>query len=201
MAVLSPRRLEYPFTADQLQGLRPGDRVLLSGRVFTARDRLHKHLFEGGASPVPLKDGALYHCGPVVVRRQGGWTVRAAGPTTSARAEPYLPRLFRERGVRVVIGKGGLGAVAEEACRQYGCVYLEAVGGAAQILAERIAAVNGVSLLREFGAAEAVWDLTVKDLPAVVGIDVRGRNLRRRVVNASQRALRRLLEDEAAFVA
>lgn len=194
MALLSPRRLRYPFAAEQVCALRTGEFVLLSGLVFTGRDRLHKFLFEGGACPVELRDGAIYHCGPVVIRSDAGWTVRAAGPTTSTREEVYLPRIIRNHGVRVVMGKGFMGKATADACRAGGCVYLHAVGGAAQVLADRVVAVKGVHFGEEFGLTEALWMLELKDFPAIVAIDSRGRNLLQRVQSESRRALRKLLD-------
>jgi len=84
------KELEYPFMPETVKGLKVGDRVSLSGRIFTGRDRLHKYLFEGGALPVSLLNGAIYHCGPIVIKKHGEWVVRAAGPTTSIREEPYM---------------------------------------------------------------------------------------------------------------
>ena len=165
----------------------------LSGRIFTGRDRLHKYLFEGGRCPVDLKDGAIYHCGPVAVYDGGAWTVRAAGPTTSIRQEQYMAKIIRQHRVRAVIGKGGMGEGTRKACAQYGCVYLQAVGGAAALLAESIENVPGVHFAREFGAAEALWELNVSDLRAVVTIDTRGRSLHKRIETTSKRELRSLL--------
>ena len=200
MAVLTPRRLHYPFTAAQVSGLRAGQFVLVSGLVFTARDRLHKYLFEGGKCPVDLADGALYHCGPVMVRKDGNWVVRAAGPTTSIREEPYLPKILKDHSIRVVIGKGTMGKVTEEACESRGCVYLHAIGGAAQVLASKVVAVKGVHFGKEFGLTEAMWVLELKDFPAIVAIDTAGRSLLRRVQNVSRRAFRKLLEGQEKFV-
>jgi fumarate hydratase subunit beta len=200
MAVLTPCRLQYPFTAEQVSPLRAGQFVLVSGMVYTARDRLHKFLFEGGKSPVDLKGGALYHCGPVVVRKEGHWLVRAAGPTTSLREEPYLPRIIKDHGVRVVIGKGSMGRVTENACAEGGCVYLHAVGGAAQVLADKVVAVQNVFFGREFGLTEAMWVLELKDFPAIVAIDTHGRSLLRRVQNVSRRVLRKLMDAPERFV-
>lgn len=194
MAVLSPRKLTYPFTAEQVSGLRTGQFVLVSGLVFTGRDRLHKFLFEGGECPVNLRDGAIYHCGPVVVREETGWKVRAAGPTTSTREEGYLPRIIHGHGVRLVIGKGSMGRTMASACRTYGCVYLHAVGGAAQILADKVVSVKGMHFGDQFGLTEALWELEVKEFPAVVAIDTRGSNLLQRVRNLAERARDKLLE-------
>jgi fumarate hydratase class I len=177
-----------------VRALRAGEIVQVSGRVFTGRDRLHKHLAVGGDCPVSLRDGALYHCGPVVVPLDGGWRVVAAGPTTSAREEPYMADVIARHGVRLVIGKGGMGAATQAACARYGCVYLQAVGGAAALLAQRIKRVDGVSFLEAFGATEALWQLEVEALEAVVGIDTHGRNLFDEVRASSGAALRRLLQ-------
>lgn len=200
MALTDPRKLDYPFSADQITSLRAGQFVLLNGLMFTARDRIHKYLFEGGKSPVDLKDGAIYHCGPVVIRKDGRWDVRAAGPTTSLREEPYLPRMIKEHGIRVVIGKGSMGKATERACVAGGCVYLHAVGGAAQVLADRVVEVKEVYFGSEFGQAEAMWLLVVKDFPAMVAIDSRGRSLMKSVLNQSRIQLGKLLAGDP-FVA
>lgn len=200
MAVLNPRRLTYPFTEEQVSVLRVGQFVLVSGLVFTGRDRLHKYLHEGGKSPVDLRNGAIYHCGPVVARQENAWAVRAAGPTTSTREEPYLPAIIKEHGVRVVIGKGSLGRPMEKACASGVCVYLHAVGGAAQVLADKVVEVKGVHFGREFGLTEAMWMLEVKDFPAIVAIDARGRSLLQRVQKQSRGILRKLIESADPFI-
>jgi fumarate hydratase class I len=195
--------LHHPFTETAIRALCAGEAVRVSGRVCTGRDRLHKHLAEGGACPADLRDGALFHCGPVVVPlspdpsqpsdERGGWRVVAAGPTTSIREEPYMARVIERFGVRVVIGKGGMGEATRAACAQFGCVYLQAVGGAAALIAQRIKRVAQVHFLEEFGATEALWELDVEGLEAVVGIDASGRSLYDEVRDASAMRLRRLL--------
>jgi fumarate hydratase class I len=139
---------------------------------------VHAFLHGGGDAPVALRDAAIYHCGPVVVPVDGGgWRVIATGPTTSSREEPYMAAIIARHGVRVIIGKGGMGDRTREACRAQGCVYLQAVGGAAASLARRVTAVRRVFFLEEFGATEAMWEWTVEAFEAVVGIDTRGRSL------------------------
>ena len=187
------KHLIYPFTRKQIRGLKVGDSVLISGRIFTGRDRLHRFLAEGGKSPVNLRAGALYHCGPVVVRERGRWAVRAAGPTTSIREEPYMAEIIRRHGLTAIIGKGGMGADTRRACARCGCVYLHAVGGAAQVLADTVTGVAGVHFLKEFGSAEALWEFEVRDFPALVTIDARGRSLHEQVAAKSERNLRKLL--------
>jgi fumarate hydratase class I len=196
--------LHHPFTEAAVRALRAGEAVRVSGRVCTGRDRLHKHLAEGGACPADLRDGALFHCGPVVVPRspdpaqppdgRGDWRVVAAGPTTSVREEPYMARVIERFGVRVVIGKGGMGAATREACARFGCVYLQAVGGAAALIAQRVTRVAQVHFLEAFGATEALWELEVEGVEAVVGIDAGGRSLYDEVRDASAARLLHLLE-------
>src|SRR5882672_3723487 len=133
--------LSLPFTEEKVRSLKVGDAVEISGIVFTGRDVVHKYLHEGGSLPpeINLRDGIIYHCGPVVLPDgQGGWKVVAAGPTTSIREEPYQGQIIKDFGLRGVIGKGGMGERTLAACQQYGCVYFHAVGGAAQVLAECI---------------------------------------------------------------
>jgi len=169
--------LTYPFTRASVRRLKVGERVLLSGRICTGRDRLHKFLAEGGRAPVSLKNGAIYHCGPVMIREKGKWVVRAAGPTTSIRAEPYMAAIIKRYGVTVIIGKGGMGEATRQACRRYGCVYLHAVGGAAQVLADTVKNVIAVYFRDTFGPTEALWELEVADFPCLVTMDAQGRSL------------------------
>lgn len=180
------KTLTYPFTRAAIRQLKIGQRVLVSGKIFTGRDRLHKFLAEGGRAPVSLKNGAIYHCGPVVIREKGKWCVRAAGPTTSIREEPYMAAIIRQQGLAVIIGKGGMGAATLQACRRYGCVYLHAVGGAAQVLADKIKNVGGVHFRDTFGPTEALWELEVVDFPCLVTIDAHGRSLHATIARRSE---------------
>ena len=184
--------LQTPISEEQIRALKVGDAVVVNGIIFTGRDAVHKYLHEGGELPpgVSLKGGILYHCGPVVMKdADGAWKVTAAGPTTSTREEPYQGQIIRDFGIRAVIGKGGMGDRTLEACREHGCVYLHAVGGAAQVLAERIKRVQNVHFLEKFGSPEAIWELEVENFPAVVTIDAHGNSLHRDILARSQAEL------------
>lgn len=170
-------QLQAPFTEDKIRMLKVGDMVEITGIVFTGRDAVHKWLHEGNEPPVSFKDGIIYHCGPVVMRRGKKWVVTAAGPTTSIREEPYQAGIIERFGVRAVIGKGGMGEKTRLACQKFGCVYLHAVGGAAQVLAEAIKDVEDVHGLEKFGSPEAIWQLRVESFPVVVTIDAHGGSL------------------------
>jgi fumarate hydratase subunit beta len=185
-------KLSFPFTEEKIRSLKVGDEVLITGTIFTGRDAVHKYLHEGGELPVGvnLKDGILYHCGPVVVKdEQGNWKCVAAGPTTSIREEPYQWQIIRDFGLRGVIGKGGMGERTLAACKEHGCVYLHAIGGAAQVLAECIKRVKNVHMLEQFGAPEAIWEFEVENFPAVVTMDSHGGSLHKEVFAASQAEL------------
>jgi fumarate hydratase class I len=177
-------RLNTPLQEADVRGLKAGDIVLLSGVVFTGRDAVHHYLAKGGDLPV-IRDGVIYHCGPVVLEENGTYRVVAAGPTTSIREEPYQADVIQRFGVKAVIGKGGMGAKTLAACKQFGCVYLHAIGGAAQIYARCVEKVPNV-YLKQFGSPEAVWEMHVKDFPAVVTMDAHGRSLHQEVADDSK---------------
>jgi fumarate hydratase class I len=179
--------LEAPISDEQIRTLRVGDVVLVSGRVYTGRDAVHAHLMKH-EPPVDLRGGVLYHCGPVVAKEGDGWRINAAGPTTSIREEPYQADILARYGVRVVIGKGGMGAKTLAGLQASGAVYLNAIGGAAQFYARCIERVDGVSLT-EFGTPEAMWHLQVRDFPAIVTMDAHGNSLHKDVETESGKLL------------
>ena len=188
-------RLEAPFTEEKIRALKVGDIVEISGLIYTGRDAVHKHLHDGNNPPVDLTDSILYHCGPVVVREGDTWLVKAAGPTTSAREEPYQGDLIARFGIRGVIGKGGMGPKTLAACEQYGCTYLHAVGGAAQVLAERVTRVRGVHWLEKFGSPEAIWEFEVDAFPVVVTMDSHGNSLHRDLMEQSTETLQAIFAE------
>jgi fumarate hydratase, class I len=175
--------LRTPLTEAQTRSLHVGDIVMVSGRAYTGRDAVHHHLMKHDP-PVDLNGAVLYHCGPVVAKAGDGWTITAAGPTTSIREEPYQADVIKRFGVRAVIGKGGMGAKTLAALKEHGAVYLNAIGGAAQFYARTIKSVDGVSLL-EFGTPEAMWHLTLEDFPAIVTMDAHGESLHKDVEQRS----------------
>jgi fumarate hydratase class I len=189
-------KLTTPVSEDVIRALKVGDQVSITGRLFTGRDAVHKYLHEGGQLPagVSFAGGILYHCGPVIIKDDTGqWKCVAAGPTTSIREEPYQGQIIRDFGLRAVIGKGGMGDRTLEACKQHGCVYLHAVGGAAQVLAERILRVPSVHFMDKFGAPEAIWEFEVAEFPAVVTMDSHGNSLHREIFASSQAELAKYL--------
>ena len=171
------KTLTYPFDEKTVRSLKAGDAVTITGRIYTGRDKFHKFFADGGKLPVDFRDGALYHCGPVIVGQPGAYVVKAAGPTTSVRENPYEPDFIAKSGVRLVIGKGGMDVNTLAAMKKCGCVYIQAVGGAGALYADAVKKVAGVSLLDEFGAAEAVWHFDVVGFRGVVAMDAHGKSL------------------------
>src|SRR5215468_562617 len=179
--------LTPPLTEAQMRALKVGDVVLINGEMFTGRDNVHKHLMKN-PPPVDLNGAALYHCGPVMLQENGEWKVKAAGPTTSIREEPYQADVIRKYGVRAVIGKGGMGKKTLDALKEFGAVYLNGIGGAAQYYARTVEKVLGVNLM-EFGIPEAMWHLRVKGFAAIVTMDAHGNSLHADVEKATGQAL------------
>lgn len=186
------KKIQLPVSEKMIRSLKIGDQVLLSGIIFTARDLAHKRLFKRGDEFPEMKNGCIYHCGPIVIEKNGKNIVTAAGPTTSIRQEAYTPEIIKNYGVRLIIGKGGMAEETAEALKNYGGVYLQAVGGAAQILAEKIVKIKNV-YFRDLGDPEAIWELEVKEFPAVVAMDSSGGSLYKEIEKSSYNKLKEIV--------
>ncbi len=168
--------LRAPLAETDLLHLQAGDRVLLCGTLYTARDAAHQRLAallaEGCLPPFPLEGSVLYYCGPSPA--PPGRIIGSAGPTTAGRMDPYTPGLLAA-GVKATIGKGPRSPAVRQAMGQYRAVYLAATGGAGALLAQTIVAVQLVAY-PELGP-EAIYRLQVVEFPAIVAIDLAGRDL------------------------
>jgi fumarate hydratase class I len=184
------KRLQAPVSEQDVRALNVGDKVLISGEMYTGRDAVHSYLMKH-SPPASLDGAVLYHCGPVVMKNNGTYRITAAGPTTSIREEPYQADIIKRYGVRAVIGKGGMGKRTLGAMEEAGAVYLNAIGGAAQYYSKCIDQVLDVNLL-EFGIPEAMWHLRVTDFPAIVTMDAHGNSLHADVEKASAVMLEQL---------
>ena len=190
-------RLETPLTEEKVRALKVGDVVLINGPLVTGRDAAHTYLMHHDA-PCDLRGAILYHCGPVMLKEEvdvapglspadaalkGGatkavrWRTNAAGPTTSIREEPYEADIIKRFGLRAVMGKGGMGTKTLAALKEFGAVYLHAIGGAAQFYARCLPKVDAVYLLEELGVPEAMWVFEARDFPAIVTMDAHGNSL------------------------
>ncbi|UAL52874.1 MULTISPECIES: fumarate hydratase [Metabacillus] len=185
--------LEAPITEEKIRELKVGDVVHINGMMYTGRDAIHKYLSDNDA-PVDLEGQIIYHCGPVMLKDEdGNWHVKAAGPTTSIREEPYQGDIMKKFGIRAVIGKGGMGPKTLKALNEHGGVYLNAIGGAAQYYADCIKSVEGVDLM-QFGIPEAMWHLKVEGFTAVVTMDSHGNSLHADVDQSSLEKLSQFKE-------
>jgi fumarate hydratase class I len=182
--------LTAPLTDEVVRSLKVGDVVLIRGEVYTGRDAVHAYLMKN-PPPVDLNGAVLYHCGPVMLEQGGKWTVKAAGPTTSIREEPYQADVIKRYGVRAVIGKGGMGPKTLAALKEHGAVYLNGIGGAAQYYARTVEEVLDVNLI-DFGIPEAMWHLRVNNFPAIVTMDAHGNSLHAEVEKETAGQLEKL---------
>ncbi|MDD5673945.1 MAG: Fe-S-containing hydro-lyase [Chitinivibrionales bacterium] len=171
--------IKTPLSATIITSLHAGDEVELSGTIYTARDAAHRRLYDllqqGSPLPVDLKNQVLYYVGPAPARP--GKPIGSAGPTTSARMDPFTPALLEKTGLRAMIGKGERSPTVIAAIKQYGAVYFAAIGGAGALIAQCIKKCDAVCY--EDLGPEAIFRLTVEKFPLIVAIDGMGRSLYR----------------------
>jgi len=193
-------KFKTPISEEEIRKLRVNDVLYVSGMMFTARDQAHKRALEyfkqGKPLPLSLEGLAVFHCGPIVKKKEERWTIVAAGPTTSTRMEIFEDEFIKNFKVRVVIGKGGMGKRTTEAMAKYGAVYGAFTGGAAILAAKAIKNVRTVEWL-DLGMPEAMWILEVEEFgPLAIAIDSHGNNLfedvKRKVEENKQRVYQKL---------
>jgi fumarate hydratase subunit beta len=168
--------LKTPLKEEDVRKLKAGDKVSLSGTVYTARDAAHKRLVElieqGKELPMSLEGQIIYYVGPAPT--PPGKAIGSAGPTTSYRMDPYTPLLI-ENGLRGMIGKGERNDDVVGAMKKHGAVYFAATGGAAALISKRITGAEVIAY--EDLGAEAIRELTVEDFPVIVAQDSSGGNI------------------------
>lgn len=169
-------KLTAPFTKEQVKDFRAGDRVLVTGTVYTARDAAHKRITEmlarGEKPPFDLENSIIYYVGPTPAKP--GNPIGSAGPTTSYRMDAYAPD-FLDLGQLAMIGKGQRSQEVMDAVVRNGAVYFAAIGGAAALMAKQVKEAEVIAF--EDLGAEAVRKLYVEDLPLTVVLDPAGGNL------------------------
>lgn len=169
-------KIKLPINKIQRLSLQMGQKVLLSGRLYTARDMAHKRLADLIAKksdlPIPLKDETLYYCGPTPP--PPGKAIGSCGPTTSSRMDPFTLKLLL-KGLGSMIGKGERSNEVRKAIKKYKAVYFIATGGVAALLAKSVVK-SSVAAFGDLGT-EAIYELEVKDFPVTVAIDAKGRDI------------------------
>jgi fumarate hydratase subunit beta len=169
-------KLNPPLNDEDVEGLQAGDRVLISGVIYTGRDAAHKRLIDlvksGEPLPIDIKGQIIYYVGPSPAKP--GMAVGAAGPTTSYRMDAYAPELLR-LGLKGMIGKGARNQPVRDAMMKYKAVYFAAIGGAGALMAQAIKKAELVAY--EDLGPEAIRRLQVEEFPVIVVNDVQGNDL------------------------
>ena len=170
--------LTTPIKTEDLIDLRIGDVIYLTGTLVTCRDTGHKRRVLSNVKPkVDLQGGAVFHAGPIVKKTNDKWEMVSVGPTTSMRMEKYEKEFIEATGVKLIIGKGGMGEKTTKACIDNKVVHTVFPGGVAVVAASEVEEITDVEWL-DLGMPEAFWVLKVKEFgPLIVSIDTKGNNL------------------------
>jgi len=187
---LATYKFKTPISEEDIRKLKINDVLFVTGTIVTARDQAHRRALElakeGKKLPIDLKGLAVFHCGPIMKKEGDKWIAVAAGPTTSTRMDIFEDEFIRNFGVRVVIGKGGMGKRTTEAMKKYGAVYGAFTGGAGVLAAKAIKDVRTVEWY-DLGMPEALWVLEVEEFgPLSVSIDSHGNNIFEQVAKTAE---------------
>lgn len=172
--------LTTPISAADLEDIKAGDIIYLTGHITTCRDVAHRRLVEYGRKlPVDVRDGAILHAGPIVRKVDGSddrYEMVSVGPTTSMRMEKFEYEFVKETGVRLIVGKGGMGPNTERACQEFKALHLVFPAGNAVLAATEVEEIESANWT-ELGMPETLWTCRVKEFgPLIVSIDTHGNN-------------------------
>ena len=176
---MSKKILTTPIKDEDLAELRAGDVVYLTGHLVTCRDVAHRRLIEHKRElPVDLKGGAIFHAGPIVRKlAEGNYEMVSIGPTTSMRMEKFEKEFIEQTGVKLIVGKGGMGPLTEAGCKEFKAVHAIFPGGCAVVAATQVEEIEQAEWL-DLGMPETLWVNRVKEFgPLIISIDTQGNNL------------------------
>ena len=176
---MNKKILTTPIKDEDLEDLRVGDVVYLTGHIVTCRDVAHRRLIEFKRElPVDIRGGAIFHAGPIVRKLDNGkYEMVSIGPTTSMRMEKFEKEFIEQTGVKLIVGKGGMGPLTEEGCKQHKAVHAIFPGGCAVLAATQVEEIERAEWL-DLGMPETLWVNRVKELgPLIISIDTQGNNL------------------------
>ena len=173
--------LNTPVSSEDLKDIKIGDVIYLNGHIVTCRDVAHRRLIELGRElPVDLKGGAIFHAGPIVRKLEGTddkYEMVSIGPTTSMRMEKFEKEFIEQTGVKIIVGKGGMGINTEAGCRENKALHCVFPAGCAVVAATCVEEIEAVHWL-DLGMPEALWVSRVKEFgPLIVSIDAEGNNI------------------------
>jgi L(+)-tartrate dehydratase beta subunit len=196
--------LTTPIQDKDLESLNVGDIVFLDGIIVTCRDVPHRRLIELGMKlPVDLKGLAIFHAGPIIAKDGDGWKMVSIGPTTSMRMEKFEKEFIRQTGVKLIVGKGGMGPETVEGCQTYKAVHAVFPGGCAVLAATEVEEIEGVEW-QELGMPEALWISRVKNFgPLIISIDTKGNNLfetNKATYNAKKKSIVEDISSKVRFI-
>ena len=176
---MNKRILTTPIKDEDLADLNVGDVVYLTGHIVTCRDVAHRRLIELKRElPVDIRGGAIFHAGPIVRKKDDGkFEMVSIGPTTSMRMEKFEKAFIKETGVKLIVGKGGMGPETEAGCRESKAVHAIFPGGCAVLAATQVEEIENAEW-QDLGMPETLWVNRVKEFgPLIISIDTKGKNL------------------------
>ena len=202
---MSKKILTTPIRDEDLEDLRVGDVVYLTGHLVTCRDVAHRRLIEQKRElPVDLKGGAIFHAGPIVRKLDDGkFEMVSVGPTTSMRMEKFEKEFIEQTGVKLIVGKGGMGPLTEEGCKKHKAVHAIFPGGCAVLAATQVEEIEDAQW-QDLGMPETLWANRVRELgPLIISIDTQGNNLinqNKKIFNEKKDAIVRKIHGEVSFI-
>ncbi|WP_163338985.1 L(+)-tartrate dehydratase subunit beta [Desulfopila sp. IMCC35008] len=172
------KNLQTPLKSEDVEQLSIGDIVFLDGYLITCRDMAHRRLIDMGMQlPVDLEGLAILHAGPIVAEDGNDYKMISIGPTTSMRMEVHEKEFINQTGVKLIVGKGGMGPETVEGCAEYKAVHAVFPGGCAVLAASKVEKIEKVEW-KDLGMPEALWVCKVKNFgPLIISIDTHGNNL------------------------
>ena len=171
--------LNTPVKAADLEGIKAGDIIYLNGHIVTCRDVAHRRLVEEKRNlPVDIREGAIYHAGPIIRPLENDkFQMVSIGATTSMRMEKFEYEFVRQTGVRIIVGKGGMGEATVKACKEFKALHVVYPAGCAVCAATQVEEIEQAEW-RDLGMPETLWVCRIRDFgPLVVSIDIYGNNL------------------------
>ena len=197
--------LQTPIRDEDLADLKVGDVVYLTGRLVTCRDVAHRRLIEQGRElPVNLEGGAIFHAGPIVRQKADGrYEMVSIGPTTSMRMEKFERAFIEQTGVKLIVGKGGMGAETAAGCREHKAVHAIFPGGCAVLAATQVEEIEGQEW-QDLGMPETLWINRVREFgPLIISIDTHGNNLidqNKAVFNEKKKPILERISAQLSFI-
>jgi L(+)-tartrate dehydratase beta subunit len=197
--------LTTPIKSEDLEDLKVGDVVYLTGRLVTCRDVAHRRLIEQGRElPVDLNGGAIFHAGPIVRKKDdGAFEMVSIGPTTSMRMEKFEREFIEQTGVKLIVGKGGMGPETAAGCMEHKAVHAIFPGGCAVLAATLVEEIEGAEW-QDLGMPETLWINRVKEFgPLIISIDTKGNNLiqeNKAVFNERKKPILEKISKELSFI-